>query len=170
VDRPGGAADVRDPKPCVTDNRFVQVDHWLATVDVAQLFDPPAVLAPAVAGWWGRGAGGAHADDVDGPASGGRQRHDRRRLGRVRPQLRRRERCADDGLLAWSFAGQTNGRVTVQVGGSTRTLAVNTGGVWRTIVDPAPVALPAGVTTVRVSAPAGGGGVWFLNNFVLLRR
>jgi hypothetical protein len=73
-------------------------------------------------------------------------------------------------LLAWSFAGQTAGRITVEVAGSTRTLAVNTGGAWRTIVDPTPVALPAGVSTVRVSAPSGGGGVWFLNNLVLLRR
>jgi len=192
-------------QPCMTDNREVEVNHWLATVDEAQLFDPPPVLAPSVAGWWAEvqaeyttttgtvrraaDVNGTIAVDSDAyvkgcnsgceddgiPGSGFMLADDSGLGVPSGPVAEYRVTVPTAGtyelrLRAASFAGFTTGVVRVEVAGTTRNIPVNTGGAWRDVIDPVPVSLPVGVSTVRISAPPGGGGVWFLNHFILLRR
>jgi hypothetical protein len=67
-----------------------------------------------------------------------------------------------------TFAVTKNARIELTAGGRTYTTAVSTGGHWLTIWAAETVALPAGVQTVRLSVPRGGGG-WSLNWWSLRR-
>jgi hypothetical protein len=61
-----------------------------------------------------------------------------------------------------TFAVTKDARIELTAGGRAYTTAVSTGGQWRTIWVQETVALPAGVQTIRLSVPPGGGG-WSLN-------
>jgi hypothetical protein len=67
-----------------------------------------------------------------------------------------------------TFAVTKDARIELTADGRTYTTAVSTGGQWRTIWVRETVALPAGVQTIRLSVPPGGGG-WALNWLSLQR-
>jgi hypothetical protein len=72
------------------------------------------------------------------------------------------------GYRVAAFPVLKDARIRFEAAGRTYTTAVEPGEGWRTIWSPDPVVLPAGVHTIRVSAPPGGAG-WALNSLTLRR-
>jgi hypothetical protein len=69
---------------------------------------------------------------------------------------------------AATFEVVRNARLELTAGGRTYPVPINTGGNWRTVVQPELVALPAGAQTIRLAVARGGAG-WSLNWFTLQR-
>ena len=67
-----------------------------------------------------------------------------------------------------TFPVTTGARIELTAGGRTYPTAVSTDGHWRTVALSEPVSLPAGVQTIRLSAPPDGRG-WYLKSFTLQR-
>jgi hypothetical protein len=67
-----------------------------------------------------------------------------------------------------TFEPTTGAEIVLSAGGRTYRTPVDTQGRWETVPVAEPVGLPAGVHTIRVSPPEGGGG-WYLS-FVTLQR
>ena len=67
-----------------------------------------------------------------------------------------------------TFEVSTDAEIMLSAGGRVYRTPVATGGRWLTVPLAEPVTLPAGVHTIRIAPPEGGGG-WFLN-FLTLQR
>lgn len=67
-----------------------------------------------------------------------------------------------------AFAVTTRARIEFTAGDLTYSTSVSTGGGWRTVDMTETITLPAGVQTIRLSVPHGGGG-WYLNSMRLQR-
>jgi hypothetical protein len=72
------------------------------------------------------------------------------------------------GYRATTFAVTKTAQIRLTADGNTYTTPVSTGGNWKTVWARDLITLPAGVQTIRLDTPTGGGG-WALNSFTLQR-
>jgi hypothetical protein len=68
-----------------------------------------------------------------------------------------------------TFPQTERARITLTVGDQEYSTPVSTGGVWRTIPQAEPIDLAAGVHTITLAPPEGGGG-WYFTWFTLRRE
>ncbi|HCT81242.1 MAG TPA: hypothetical protein DGG94_02650 [Micromonosporaceae bacterium] len=155
-------------------NGYTQpLDHWMASVDIAQLFAPPAVRLSA----------GQTKVQAEQTISTGTRQSPPRPDGVIRvDSTAHMLRHPTDGFVlaagtadyhVWApadgdypIAYQVRGTdpqaaIQLTVGGATHTTAVNTNGDWRLVTGPT-IRLSKGVNTLRL-----GGTGWQLNWFVM---
>jgi hypothetical protein len=109
----------------------------------------------------------------DGTPGDGYHLADPSGYGRLRGTVDYRVEVPAAGAYRVSYRAATfpvikGARIALSAGGRTYVQAVSTDGHWRTVPGAAPVELPAGTQTIRLSIPKGGEG-WFLNAFTLQR-
>ena len=168
------------------------IDHWIASVELARLFDPVPVSLP-------RTVGASATVQAEHTVTTGMQARPPGPGGIIpidatAHMLRCTGACANDGIAgdgymsadgtaeytvyvpatgAYRIAYRVRGMaaqsaIQLSVGSLTNTTAVNTAGAWSTVTGPT-VTLGAGVQRLRLSPPTGGGN-WYLNWFTLTRQ
>lgn len=171
------------------------IDHWVASVDLASLFVPAPTALSRAAGGQARiqaehtrttgtvprapGAGGtipvdstAHVRTCFGACADDGVPGDGYRLAAGTVEYQVYAPTAGAYQIAYRVSGTADGAnpapaIQLIAGGATQATPVNTGGTWRQVTGPT-IQLAAGVSSLRLSPPAGGGN-WHLNWFTLTR-
>lgn len=169
------------------------INHWVASVDLARLFEPAPIALS-------RSPGGRTVVQAEHTSTTATQVQPARPDG-MRPvvstghMLRCGGGCQDDGVPGAGFmlsgTGPVEYRVWTPVAGSyavgyhvrgtdagaairltagaaSHTTQVDTGGAWQPVAGPV-VQFAAGLNVIRLAPPAGGGN-WQLNLFTLTRQ